>query len=425
MICQSKKEKTKNQGSVLMGQDKEVGGFESEWVEGFEGYEFLIFNQIESKKQLWEQVTPDNVFYSVSFLSCIEHHPPTGVFPFYGLLRKEGKLIGVLSMQIKNIDLSESMAIDDGNQKKTITQKLNIGVKNFATKMIKFNTLICGNILLTGEYGFYFLDKTILYNNQFQIVERILEKVCEVLPKYGYKIGPILMKDFYKDKQHSFNNISKTKYTEFEVEPNMMLQLKDHWNSFDDYLSDLKSKYRVRVKRAFKKLGDIEKREFSLEDIRQNNQRIYDLYKETANEAGFNLFTLPPDYFTRLKEYLGDKMKLVAYFKGDVIISYYTIIFNTDYMEAHYLGYDKSTNGAHQTYLNMLFDLIKEGIHSSNDKIQFARTALEIKSSVGAIPYEMLCYLKHRSSLKNKILPKALEWMVPIKEWKPRTPFKA
>jgi len=93
-------------------------------------------------------------------------------------------------------------------------------------------------------------------------------------------------------------------------------------------------------------------------------------------------------------------------------------------MEAHYLGYDKSKNAQHQIYLNMLYDLIKEGIDARVDKIQFARTALEIKSSVGAVPYDMLCYLKHKTTWKNKFLPKLLSFMVPEKEWQPRSPFK-
>lgn len=285
--------------------------------------------------------------------------------------------------------------------------------------------MICGNVLLTGEYGFYFNDKTILYKDQFNIVEHALDTIVKLLRQHGYKSGPILMKDYYKDKEFALNNLNSSQFSEFAVQPNMILNIQEGWKTFDDYLAAIKSKYRVRAKRAFKKLGtDVTKRHLTSDDIIKYQKRIFDLYQETASDADFNLFTLPVNYFKLLTEYLGDKIKIVGYFIGDEMIGYYTILFNTEYMEAHYLGYDKSKNAQRQIYLNMLFDLIKEGIDHQVNKIQFARTALEIKSSVGAIPYDMLCYLKHRTGWKNALLPKLLPTMVPVKEWKPRSPFK-
>jgi len=385
---------------------------------------FTLFNKIQSKREEWQSLVPDNIFFSIPFLSLIESDPPVGITPFYAIVKSSGKSIAVLSLQLKQVDLAESMNMAEF-ERKSVFQKLTYAVRNFATKFAKFNTLICGNVLLTGEYGFHFSDQTILYKDQFAIVEQVLDKICKVFPQYGYKAGPILLKDYYKDKELSLNNMTNSTYTEFAVQPNMMLNMNASWKSFDDYMAALKSKYRVRVKRAFKKLGDdVEKRELYLDDIKKYRQRIYDLYKETASDADFNLFTLPFNYFISLKEYLGDKIKIVGYFAGEEMIGYYTILFNTEYMEAHYLGYDKSKNAARQIYLNMLLDLIKEGVDNKVDKIQFARTALEIKSSVGALPYDMLCYLKHTTSWKNAILPKLLNFMVPLKEWKPRTPFK-
>jgi len=385
---------------------------------------FILFSSIYSQEDKWQSLVPDNIFFSIPFLALIESDPPVGITPFYAIIESAGKSIAVLSMQLKEIDLAESMNMAEFDRK-TLVQKVSFSTRSFATKFAKFNTLICGNVLLTGEYGFHFNDQTILYKDQFAIVENVLDKICNVLPSYGYKAGPILLKDYYKDKELSLNNMTNSSYTEFAVQPNMMLNMNKAWGSFDDYMSSLKSKYRVRVKRAFKKLGeDVDKRELDLDDIKQYRQRIYDLYKETASDADFNLFTLPLNYFVSLKEYLADKIKIVAYFIDEEMIGYYTILFNTEYMEAHYLGYDKSKNAARQIYLNMLFDLIKEGIDHQVDKIQFARTALEIKSSVGALPYDMLCYLKHTTSWKNALLPKLLGFMVPLKEWKPRSPFK-
>lgn len=418
MECISKKQKLTLNSSPSTGMSLPSVEFES-------GYNVVIFDNIEQHKTEWLQLVPDNIFFSTPFLKLIEDTPPKGIKPFYGIIRSEDGPIAVLSLQLKEIDLSESMNFDDGFQTQNAIQKFSLRVRKSASKLAKFNTLICGNVLLTGEYGFYFADKTILYKDQFRLVENALDTIAKQLKKHGYSSGPILMKDYYKDKEFSLNNLDHSKFVEFAVQPNMILNVDPSWETFEDYLKAIKSKYRVRAKRAFKKLTqDVVKRELNIDEVKHYEDRLFDLYMETASEADFNLFTLPHNYFYLLKEYLSDKIKIVAYFLGEEMIGYYTILFNTEYMEAHYLGYDKSKNAERQIYLNMLFDLIKEGIDAKVNKIQFARTALEIKSSVGAIPYDMLCYLKHQSGWKNALLPKLLSFMVPEKEWKPRTPFK-
>lgn len=387
-------------------------------------FSLVVFDQLSSKQEDWLNLIPDNIFFSIPFLEMIEHTPPKGIKPLYAILSQNDKQIAVLSLQLKDIDLSESMNFDEGFKKENAMQRIGSAVRRKAAGIAKFTTLICGNVLLTGEYGFHFADNTILYKDQFSIVEKSLDAIVKLLSKNGYPCGPVLMKDYYKDKGFSINNL-ESKFTEFAVQPNMILNIREGWHAFEDYLSSMKSKYRVRAKRAFKKLGeDVVKKEMTIEDIEQNEQKLFDLYMETASDADFNLFTLPVNYFTLLKKQLGDKIKVVAYILDGEIIGYYTILFNTEYMEAHYLGYDKSKNAARQIYLNMLYDLIKEGINASANKIQFARTALEIKSSVGAVPYDMLVYLKHKSTWKNKLVPRLLGFMVPDKEWVPRAPFK-
>jgi hypothetical protein len=89
-----------------------------------------------------------------------------------------------------------------------------------------------------------------------------------------------------------------------------------------------------------------------------------------------------------------------------------------------FLGYNKEENLHSQLYLNTLFDIIKQGIESKFSKINFSRTALEIKSSVGAVPQEMCCYMKHRSNFSNKFIRPILDYLNPEIEWVPRHPFK-
>ena len=75
-------------------------------------------------------------------------------------------------------------------------------------------------------------------------------------------------------------------------------------------------------------------------------------------------------------------------------------------------------------YLNMLYDLVDDAIRLKTDKLILSRTALEIKSSVGAEAHAMVLYLKATNSFLNIGVAKALNYFKPKEDWVPRSPFK-
>ena len=75
-------------------------------------------------------------------------------------------------------------------------------------------------------------------------------------------------------------------------------------------------------------------------------------------------------------------------------------------------------------YLNILYDIIKVGFEQECKSIVFARTALEIKSSVGAEPHEMYWYLRHRNKISNRFLSQIVDYLNPKDDWVQRKPFK-
>jgi hypothetical protein len=71
----------------------------------------------------------------------------------------------------------------------------------------------------------------------------------------------------------------------------------------------------------------------------------------------------------------------------------------------------------------MLYDMAKFGIEHHFESIVYARTAMEIKSSVGAKPKAMVMYLKHTNFVLNTILKQIFRFMNPSKDWVERHPF--
>jgi predicted N-acyltransferase len=204
----------------------------------------------------------------------------------------------------------------------------------------------------------------------------------------------------------------------------MVLHLDESWSNFDDYIEALSSKYRVRVRRAFKKAKRIVKREFTTQDLQIHHDKIIEYYRDIAENASFNLFILNPDYFISVKRHLGDRFRIFGYFEGEKLIAFYSLMINGDEIEAHFLGYEEDTNRHYQLYLNMLLDMIDMGIALGMKRIIYGRTATEIKSSVGARPEMMYFYLQVQNAILNPFVPWIYNTLEPEAPWTQRHPFK-
>ena len=152
--------------------------------------------------------------------------------------------------------------------------------------------------------------------------------------------------------------------------------------------------------------------------------RLYALYRAIAERADFNMLTLHPQYFSTLKCALPAQFQVTAYFRQERVVGFYSTLRNGARLEAHFLGFDPAVNRRHQLYLKMLYDMIGEAIEAGAASIAFARTALEIKSSVGARPVDMELLLRANHPWFNKLVPSLIRLLEPRGAWTPRHPFK-
>ena len=71
-----------------------------------------------------------------------------------------------------------------------------------------------------------------------------------------------------------------------------------------------------------------------------------------------------------------------------------------------------------------LVDMIGYSIKKKCKRIIFARTALEIKSAVGAKPIQMVGFIKHHNPLINAFVARFFGYLEPETHWQERHPFK-
>ena len=75
-------------------------------------------------------------------------------------------------------------------------------------------------------------------------------------------------------------------------------------------------------------------------------------------------------------------------------------------------------------YQRILYDYVAGGIYSSYANVFLGRTAAEMKSTVGAVAHNLVCYIRHRNGLSNEVLRPFFDFLQPS-EWVARSPFKS
>lgn len=385
---------------------------------------YSYFRSIEAAGCDWDAAAPaHDIFLQRPYLSIVENNPPEGMRFGYLVFYQNEEPVGVALCQIKYFKGDDNINdLNVSKQEPCFFHGLAQWFKRWVAGKTAADILICGNMLLTGEHGYYFDYQKISNEKAVEILEKALDEVVDIMGREGVKMPVILVKDIAPERRMQGSALVKKGFTEFCIQPNMLMELP--YEHFEAYLSAMSTKYRTRAKRAMKKLEGIEKREMSLLEIQRELPRIYALYKEVAKNAGFNMVDLNEYYLLALKRDLGHAFRMWGYYQDDKLLAFYTTIHNGEEMEAHFLGYDKALNHDLQLYLNCLYDIVRQAFDADCKTVVFARTALEIKSSVGAVAHDLWCYVRHQNSLVNNFTGTILEYLKPVEEWVPRHPFK-
>ncbi|HFA50875.1 MAG TPA: GNAT family N-acetyltransferase [Bacteroidetes bacterium] len=390
------------------------------------GCRFRVFSSVFHLTKDWEQAQPPrNLYLHRPLLTAIEEAPPKGIVPLYLVFYKNNAPIGVAYCQVTTFNTEQSVQDMEGKGKKTGAKpSVSASVKNYFAKKFEYNLLTCGNLLFTGEHGFHFDSNKIGRADFMELLHEALDKTQLFCKERNIKTDGVFIKDLCDGHEETCKALKAKKYREFLFHPTMVLHLREEWQSYDDYLQAISSKYRVRAKKAAKKGAALQRVVFTKEQLEKNIDRLYELYRGVMDTAGFNMVVLHENYILKLKEHLGDKFRVTGYYLDGELIGYRTNISNFDELEAHFLGYDQSFNKEYQLYMNMLLDSLKQAIGQRAKHLVYARTAMEIKSSIGAEPHDLFCFIKANNRLHNKMMPFLLEYFRPDDNWVQRRPFK-
>lgn len=382
--------------------------------------EFKIFKNRNELPDNWDTLVSHDLFLKTAYLEALEKSSPKNISLYYVGFYNKSEFVGVALIQRVELYLND---IFRNHNDSCFRERF----KNLVSKVLKGNILVVGNLTHTGQHGIYFNTEKQSYTEfLYTLFQALIALKKDIKNDYNKRIRAFLMKDYFIKDELNINNerLNTFGFHQLTVQPNMILTIKPHWNTLNDYIADLNKKYRDRYKSAQKKAKPIVKKELTSIEVQNESETLYKLYKNVSDHAKINTFILPENHFSEFKAYLDKSFRVFGYYLDHKLVGFYTLILNNNSLETYFLGYDSEYQYKHQLYLNMLYDMLQFGIENKFQSIVYARTAMAIKSSVGAKPHQMVMYLKHTNWLMNTLLKIIFRLMNPKQDWEERHPFK-
>ncbi len=380
----------------------------------------FYFSVEEIPETIWQELDcTQNIYFHPDYLISLEKNNPQITFLYIVLIDEFQKPIAFASIQIVDF-LLNSLRND---LEKLVRKVKNIGRRlGIIPKKKPLKILVCGNIFVSGEHGIFIKQN----QDKKKVIKELTKGIVHLVnsnTKLKKDIRIFLLKDFINESLPITDDIKDANYYSFNVEPNMLLNIDVNWKNFDDYLAVMKTKFRVKARKALKQSAQLKIEKVSLENIEDQLPEMTALYKRVASKADFNLGDFDLNTYRTLKEKLGNAYILQTYWLEDKIVGFISGIINKNTLDAHFVGIDYSLNRTYAIYQRMLYDYIEIGISNRLEHINFGRTASEIKSSVGAIPQHLTIYIRHKKSIPNRFLKLFFQKIEPT-PFKQKFPFK-
>ncbi|MBT7851461.1 MAG: hypothetical protein HN714_08130 [Formosa sp.] len=362
----------------------------------------VVFKELDTDK---------NVYFSKPFLKAFELSNPQIEFKYISISDAQKNTAALALVQVINLSVEGTLK--------------NIKVASLVQKFLSLffcnehiKIMFCGNVFLSGEHGIRSSDRV----SKSEIMNQIATAL-DALAANTKPLHAVFIKDFKETSLKNTRELLNFGYSEIKVEPNMIVQLDPQWKTFEDYKNILKSKYRVKANKADSTSSDLETRLFTEHDFETYKDELQALYQNTITNASFNAQVLNLNTYIHLRASFKDDFIVKAYFLENKLVGFLTALVNKNALDAHFIGLDYELNKSHAIYPRILNDYIRIGIQKQVTSINLGRTASEIKTTIGANPLELSCYIKHKNPFLNSLI-KPFFRRIKIKEFKQHSPFK-
>jgi hypothetical protein len=168
------------------------------------------------------------------------------------------------------------------------------------------------------------------------------------------------------------------------------------FESWEDYLSALRSQYRRRLRKIEESFKEIEMTESGCSRL---DEAMYGLYLNIMNKTATKLEILSLEFFKNLPE----RYRLTTYSYRGQVITWHINVRDDDVCIFFFGGIDYRFNERFNAYFNNLIGITREAIGWGYKKIEFGQTAEIPKMRLGGRLVHKGMFLHHRNPLVRGI----------------------
>lgn len=382
-----------------------------------------MYSRVDDVPQsVWDELAraqAQDVFFDRRFLRGVEAGVEQGLCCHYALFYDGERPVGLGCFQVTEfVGQPVGPLLDRAPTSVTfLAQRLRLVQRAFRVRLI-----VCGNAFTSGEHGYAFAPEV----QPDRAVRALLDAVDRIRQSQsGNGATAVLFKDFGPgaSSHRIAGRLRNYGFSDLETEPNMVLDIDPSWRDYEGYLKSLASKYRVKANRAFAKSQELTVRDLSVEDLMAHEHSFAAIYDAVLDRADYRLGRQTPAAFRALRQELGQELVLRGFFLGDRLVGFSSGFVSDGALETQCVGIDYTLNRELAIYPRILYDYLQVALTRGLKRVNYGRTASEIKSTLGAEPVGATCFLRHEQSAINRLLP-LLSRYVRMPSGPVRRPFK-
>lgn len=208
-------------------------------------------------------------------------------------------------------------------------------------------------------------------------------------------------------------------WVSFAGDPMMVLHRQEHWHEFEDYLADMKQKYRQRAKKALQQKGS-----FEVVELTPNTDHWEEAARLLEQTLSDKVIALPANLREMLDLFsvcFQEYYTVYGFVQNGLLIGMISTIMDGQELRAMHFGARK--DAPRDFYSLAMFEVIKRGIQAKVSRINLGRTATEIKSTYGAVA-EANYFSFYTAHKTFELMFRAVLRRYKPKEYELRSPFK-
>ena len=188
-----------------------------------------------------------------------------------------------------------------------------------------------------------------------------------------------------------------------EFDPEMLLHLNPEWSTIEDYMQQLNTKSRTKIKRVLRVSSAFVVSKWSAQKLAGQADNLIDLYSKVFDRSGFRLGKLHAQELLESKRFWGDDFIVLGYELEGELVGFQCAYRTQHEIEAFFVGFRPELVKSHAIYQRMLIEFTRIGIESGCTRVNMGRTALDVKSSIGALPRRLQCDVRFRNPIFHRI----------------------